>query len=66
MVLADAATARGNSAAGTIDGSSVCWVGASKARAVPKTKTAASISSLLIQPDSVAMASEAATRASTT
>ena len=56
--MAEAATARGNSAAGTIDGSNVCWVGASNARATPKTKTAARISSLLIQPEIVASASD--------
>ncbi len=41
----------GEQRGGTIDGSSVCWVGASNARATPNTKTAARINSLLIQPE---------------
>ena len=51
VVDADAATARGNSDAGTTAGSKVCWVGASNARPTPKTKTAARMNSLLTQPE---------------
>ena len=43
VAVADAAIARGNSAGGTMPGTSVCMVGVSKARAVPLTNRMASI-----------------------
>ncbi len=46
----DAATARGNSGAGTTAGSNVCMAVDSKARAAPTKNTAIRMNSLLIQP----------------
>src|SRR5882762_4763222 len=51
VVDAEAAIARGNSGVGTTVASKVCWVGASKARPTPKTKTAARMNSLLAHPE---------------
>jgi hypothetical protein len=59
VVDAEAATARGNSDSGTADGSKVCWVGASKARATPKTKTVVRMNALLTHPQTDASASVA-------
>ena len=45
LAVPDAAIARGNSAGGTMPGTSACMVGVSKARAVPLTNRMASIAS---------------------
>ncbi len=65
VVEAEAATARGNNAGGTTAGSSVCWVGASNARPMPNTKTAARMNSLVTIPETEPAASAAAASAST-